>query len=602
MRDAPRGNANPGGTPGQNSPLGGTELSAAPGTDAATVPGADPSHTGTGSGEAPPRGTPHDRGAYDRGGANSSGTPEDNPPRRHSTPPGDAGPAAAPDAGLSTAPGAGPAATPGTDPAAAPDAGSSPAGAGSGEAPPRGVPHVRGDANFGGTLGENPPGYSTPPGGADTAAAPGAGPAAAPGAEPARAGAGSGGASPRGAYDVLVVGGGIIGLVTAWRAAQRGLRVAVADPEPGGGAARVAAGMLAAVTELQYGEQTLLDLNLVSAARYPDFAAELTEATGLGTGFRACGTLAVALDADDRAHLRDLHAFQTSLGLSSEWLSGRDCRRLEPLLAPGVRGGLRVDGDHQVDPRRLAAALLRAAELAGAVLHRCAVARVRTTSGGRVTGALLADGTEVAAGRTVLAAGSRSGRIAGVPEAALPPVRPVKGQILRLRIPAGHAPFLSRTVRAVVRGSHVYLVPRENGELVLGATSEECGWDTTVTAGGVYELLRDAHELVPGITELPLTETLAGLRPGSPDNAPLLGRTAVDGLLLATGHHRNGVLLTPVTGDIMAEVLVTGELPGYARPFAASRFGPGPGTGTGTGTGNSAAAAPAVAAREEQPV
>lgn len=373
--------------------------------------------------------------------------------------------------------------------------------------------------------------------------------------------------------DLLVVGGGIIGLVTAWRAAQRGLTTTVADPSPGGGAARVAAGMLAAVTELQYGEQTLLDLNLASAARWPDFTTELTDATGLDTGYRPCGTLAVALDADDRAHLRDLHTFQTSLGLESQWLSGRDCRRLEPLLAPGVRGGLRVDGDHQVDPRRLAAALLRAAELAGVTFLRSAVARIERV-GDRVTGARLADGTTVAAGRTVLAAGSESGRIAGLSDDVLPPVRPVKGQILRLRIPPGHAPFLSRTVRAVVRGSHVYLVPRENGELVLGATSEEFGWDTTVTAGGVYELLRDAHELLPGITELPLTEMLAGLRPASPDNAPLLGATAVDGLLLATGHHRNGVLLTPITGDVMSEVLASGELPDYARAFAAGRFAP----------------------------
>jgi glycine oxidase len=372
-------------------------------------------------------------------------------------------------------------------------------------------------------------------------------------------------------HDVLVIGGGLIGLVTAWRAAQQGLAAAVADPHPGGGAAHVAAGMLAAATELRYGEQTLLDLNLASAARYPGFTAELTELTGLDTGYRPCGTLAVALDADDRADLRDLHTFQTSLGLESQWLTGRDCRRLEPLLAPGVRGGLRVDGDHQVDPRRLAAALLRAAELAGVTFLRSEVARI-TRTGDRVTGALLADGTEVTAGRTVLAAGSESGRIAGLPDEVLPPIRPVKGQILRLRIPAAHAPFLSRTVRAVVHGSHVYLVPRDNGELVLGATSEEFGWDTTVTAGGVYELLRDAHELVPGITELPLTETLAGLRPASPDNAPLLGATALDGLLLATGHHRNGVLLTPVTGDIMAEVLTTGELPEFALPFAAGRF------------------------------
>ncbi|MFI0721107.1 glycine oxidase ThiO [Streptomyces sp. NPDC021224] len=373
--------------------------------------------------------------------------------------------------------------------------------------------------------------------------------------------------------DVLIIGGGIIGLATAWRAAQHGLRTAVADPAPGGGAAHVAAGMLAAVTELQYGEQALLDLNLASAARYADFTAELSEATGLDTGYRPCGTLAVALDADDRAQLRDLHAFQTELGLDSRWLTGRECRRLEPMLAPCVRGGLRVDGDHQVDPRRLAAALLRAAELAGVEFLRTRAVRV-VSAAGRVTGASLANGTTVSAAQTVLAAGSESGRIDGIPPELLPPVRPVKGQILRLRIPASHAPFLSRTVRAVVRGSHVYLVPRDNGELVLGATSEEFGWDTTVTAGGVYELLRDAHELVPGITELPLTETLAGLRPGSPDNAPLLGRTALDGLLFATGHHRNGVLLTPVTGDAMAAVLTSadGELPAYAAAFGAQRF------------------------------
>ncbi|MGD6745971.1 glycine oxidase ThiO [Streptomyces sp. BH106] len=372
--------------------------------------------------------------------------------------------------------------------------------------------------------------------------------------------------------DVLVVGGGIIGLVTAWRAAQRGLSVAVADPEPGGGAAQVAAGMLAAVTELHHGEQTLLGLNLASARRYPDFAAELSEATGQDLGYRACGTLAVALDADDRAHLRELHALQTKSGLESEWLSGRDCRRLEPMLAPGVRGGLRVDGDHQIDPRRLAGALVTACERSGVTFHRSWTERLRVVRD-RACGAVLADGTELAADQVVLAAGSRSGQLAGVPDAVLPPVRPVKGEVLRLTVPKRYAPFLSRTVRAVVRGGHIYLVPRVNGELVVGATSNELGWDTTVTAGGVYELLRDAHELVPGITELPLTETRAGLRPGSPDNAPLLGPTALPGLLLATGHYRNGVLLTPVTGDAMAHVLTTGELPEEARPFTPQRFG-----------------------------
>ncbi|MEU5277626.1 glycine oxidase ThiO [Streptomyces asoensis] len=377
--------------------------------------------------------------------------------------------------------------------------------------------------------------------------------------------------SPR-TSDVLVIGGGIIGLVTAWRAAQRGLTTAVADPAPGGGAAQVAAGMLAAVTELHHGEQTLLGLSLASARRYPDFAAELTELTGHDLGYRRCGTLAVALDSDDRAHLRELHALQARSGLESEWLSGRECRRLEPLLAPGVRGGLRVDGDHQIDPRRLTAALVAACERAGVVFHRGWAERL-TVADGRAAGVVTRDGTALAAGQVVLAGGSLSGRLAGVPRDVLPPVRPVKGQVLRLTVPPRYAPFLSRTVRAVVRGSQVYLVPRENGELVVGATSEELGWDTTVTAGGVYELLRDAHELVPGITELPLTETRAGLRPGTPDNAPLLGPTQLPGLLLATGHYRNGVLLTPVTGDAMAHVLATGELPDEARPFTPRRFG-----------------------------
>ncbi|MFE7133926.1 glycine oxidase ThiO [Streptomyces sp. NPDC057638] len=379
--------------------------------------------------------------------------------------------------------------------------------------------------------------------------------------------------TPR-ATDVLVIGGGIIGLVTAWRAAQKGLAVTLADSEPGGGAAQVAAGMLAAVTELHYGEETLLSLTLESARRYPAFTTELEEASGRRIDYRTCGTLAIALDADDRAHLRELHALQQRCGLESAWLTGRECRRLEPMLAPGVRGGLRVDGDHQVDPRRLAAALVTACARAGVTFRRDWAARL-LVSRDRAVGARLADGTELPAGQVVIAGGSLSGRLEGLPDAVVPPVRPVKGQVLRLAVPRPYAPFLSRTIRAVVRGGHVYLVPRENGELVVGATSEEQGWDTSVTAGGVYELLRDAHELVPGITELPLTETRAGLRPASPDNAPLLGPTALPGLHLATGHYRNGVLLTPVTGDAMATALTDGALPSEALPFSPLRFSSG---------------------------
>ncbi|MFI9158011.1 glycine oxidase ThiO [Kitasatospora aureofaciens] len=374
---------------------------------------------------------------------------------------------------------------------------------------------------------------------------------------------------------VLVIGGGVIGLAVAWRAAQRGLRnVTVVDPCHGGGAAGVAAGMLAPVTELQYGEEPLLHLGTASNQRYGTFAAELTEASGgLDTGYRRCGTIAVALDSDDREELRELHAFHQRLGLDSSWLTGREARRLEPMLAPGVRGGLHVADDHQVDPRRLLAALVAACERAGVLLHRAEAAEL-LVDGGRATGARLSTGESLGADQVVLAAGPHSHRLPGLPEGVLPPVRPVKGQVLRLQIPDAYRPFLSRNVRAVVRGQHLYLVPRENGELVVGATTEEQGYDTTVTAGGVYELLRDAHELVPGITELPLRETSAGLRPGSPDNAPLLGPTSLPGLVAATGHYRNGVLLTPVTADLLADYLATGEVPDLAKPFTPTRFSP----------------------------
>ncbi|WP_042428448.1 glycine oxidase ThiO [Streptacidiphilus anmyonensis] len=375
--------------------------------------------------------------------------------------------------------------------------------------------------------------------------------------------------------DVLVVGGGIIGLAVAWRTAQRGLRVTVLDPDPGRGANHVAAGMLAPVTELQYGEEPLLRLGIASNERYADFVAELTGASGLGTGYRRCGTLAVALDADDRAELREVHAFQRRLGLETEWLTGRECRRLEPMLAPDVRGGTLVGGDHQVDPRRLGAALVEACRRSGVTLHRSRAAELLTEND-RAVGVRAEDGLTLRADATVVAAGSWSGDLPGLPPEARPPVRPVKGQVLRLRMETVQGPlptpFLSRNLRAVVRGCHIYLVPRENGELVVGATMEEQGFDTTVTAGGVYELLRDARELLPGITELPLVESNAGLRPGTPDNAPLLGPTALPGLVAATGHHRNGVLLTPVTGDAVADFLTTGQLPPEAAPFSPARF------------------------------
>lgn len=371
--------------------------------------------------------------------------------------------------------------------------------------------------------------------------------------------------------DVVVVGGGVIGLAVAWRAALAGLSATVVDPNPGRGASWAAAGMLAPVTEVQYGENALLDLNLASALRYPSFVAELEQATGLEVGYRPCGTLAVAFDGDDRLVLDELHAFQQRLGLKSEPLTGRECRRLEPLLAPGIRGGLLVHGDHQVDNRRLVAALLRAATGAGVELRETTVSGV-VIDGDRVQGVELADGALVPAERVVLAAGCWSAGLRGLPPQAVPPVRAVKGQILRLAAPVD-PPFLSRNLRCLVAGSHLYVVPRADGEIVVGATVEEQGFDVTVTAGAVRQLLHDAWQVIPGVAELALVESHAGLRPGSPDNAPLLGpASGVDGLVIASGHYRNGILLTPVTAESIAELLVSGQVPDLIKAFSPARF------------------------------
>ncbi|HET9900668.1 MAG TPA: glycine oxidase ThiO [Actinomycetes bacterium] len=370
--------------------------------------------------------------------------------------------------------------------------------------------------------------------------------------------------------DLVVVGGGIIGMSIAWRCAGRGMSVRVVDPAPGAGASHAAAGMLAPVTELHYGEEDLLRLNLQSARRYPAFVAELEDAAGTSVGYRTEGTLAVALDLDDRAVLTDLQAFQTSLGLDVEALTAREARRLEPMLDPGIRGALHVRSDHSVDNRRLMTALLAAAEGVGVQLIKQRVDELIRGDDG-VLG-VRAAGTDHRATTVVLAAGSWSGSLACLEDGLLPPVRPVKGQILRLRTPPAYGTVLTRTVRGFVRGSGVYLVPRSDGEIVVGATVEERGFDDAVTAGAVYELLRDALELVPAVTELTVAEIGAGLRPGSPDNAPLIGPTSVPGLALATGHFRNGVLLAPVTADLVADLITTGSLPEAAAAFAPSRF------------------------------
>ena len=368
--------------------------------------------------------------------------------------------------------------------------------------------------------------------------------------------------------DVVVLGAGVIGTAIAWRCAQRGLSVTLVDPAPERGAWHTAAGMLAPVTEATYTETALLRLNLDSLARYPAFAAELARESGRPVGLRESGTVLAAWDGADLAALADLHAFMTGLGLDAVLLTGRELRALEPALAPGLPGALWARGDHSIDPRDLHAALRAAAARRGVrfVVGEATV----SVDGDRVTGIRLADGSRIAAGHVVLAAGAWSATVGGLPTHARPAVRPVKGQTLRLRLP-GEA-RLAHVVRAVIKGCSVYLVPRADGRIVVGASTEEAGFDTTPRAGAVYELLRDAQSLLPELGEATLDEACTGLRPASPDNAPLIGPSGVDGLLHATGHYRNGILLTPVTADSISALIVDGVLPGVTTPFAPQRF------------------------------
>ena len=370
---------------------------------------------------------------------------------------------------------------------------------------------------------------------------------------------------PTATSDVAVIGGGVIGLAVAWRAAGQGHSVCVLERgELGAGASHVAAGMLAPVTEADAGELALLELGLRSARDWPAFAAGLAEAAGTDPGLRTGGALVVARDRDEAEALERELALRTALGLDVQRLLPSAARRLEPALAPTVRLALHVPGDHCADPRALVLALAEAARRTGVTLRTgTPVERVESRDG-HVTGVALGGGEIVPARQVVVAAGAWSGAIEGLPRI---PLRPVKGQILRLRDPAG-AGLLER----IVRFDGGYLVPRGDGRYVLGATMEERGFDTTVSAGGVYELLRDAGELVPGVHELVIEEASAGLRPATPDNAPLLGPSGeLDGLHWATGHHRNGILLTPVSAEIVAGALEPGGAPAPAA-FAAARF------------------------------
>jgi glycine oxidase len=354
---------------------------------------------------------------------------------------------------------------------------------------------------------------------------------------------------------VQVVGGGVIGLACAWELARNGHDVTLVTPTAERhGASWVAAGMLAPVTEAHFGEAALTALMLEGSRRWPAFAAMLESASGRAIGYDATGTVTVALDASDRACLDDLLAYQHSLGLVAHRRSASECRRLVPALSPSLRGGVEVPGDHQVDNRALLGALVEACRGAGVGVLAGAVSAV--AAGPEL---VLADGRRLGSDLVVLAAGTGLASIRGLEGTGLPPVRPVKGHILRLGPAAATstsaAPLLRRTVRGLVHGRSVYLVPRRDGSVVVGATVEERGTDTAVRAGAVHELLCDARAIVPGLDELELRESATGLRPATPDNLPRIGWTAMDGVLAAVGHYRNGILLAPLTAAAVVDLV-----------------------------------------------
>ncbi|HET9101972.1 MAG TPA: glycine oxidase ThiO [Solirubrobacteraceae bacterium] len=362
--------------------------------------------------------------------------------------------------------------------------------------------------------------------------------------------------------DLAVVGGGAIGLAVAWQAIRGGLSVVVLERDrPGGGTSRYAAGMIAPIAEARPAEEPVLDLGLRSARLYPSFVAALQRASGLATGYTPCGTLLVARDDDEARHLERELALRARFGLAATRLRPSAARRLEPALTPSLRLALDVPDDHAVDPRMLTAALAAAVGAVGGVIREGAEVTAVRERAGRVAGVTCADGSELDAAQVVIAAGPWSERLA-VP--GLPDLRPVKGQILRLHDPAGPG-LLTR----VVRMGPSYVVPRGDGRYVIGGTTEERGFDTSVTAGAVFELLRDASELVPGVWEFVLDECSAALRPGSADNLPVIGPGALSGLHWATGHGRGGILLAPVTAALVCAGL-DGVAPAAAEPEAAA--------------------------------
>ena len=367
---------------------------------------------------------------------------------------------------------------------------------------------------------------------------------------------------------VAIVGGGVIGLAIGWRLARGGVDVSLFERDKAGrGASWVAAGMLAPLSEVGFEEEDFLTLGRESLRLFPHFLDELREDANDEIALDTRGTLIIGLDRDDTERLRRLHGFREDLGLPVEWLTGTEAREIEPFLSPRTNSAIWIPDDHQIDNRRLVEALKAAFRKRGGKLYEnCFVSSIHSTDG-RVRSIQTEKGS-VDAECVVIAAGCWSKGIGGIPKELLPPVRPVKGQIITL---GADDPY---TFSHVVRAPDAYLLPKGDGRVLLGASEEEMGFDTTITAGPIYRLLERGWKAVPSIYDLPIREIVAGLRPGSRDHNPVVGKTPIEGLYYATGHYRHGILLTPATSRELSDLILEGRSSKLFEPFRPSRFLP----------------------------
>lgn len=367
--------------------------------------------------------------------------------------------------------------------------------------------------------------------------------------------------------NIDIIGAGVAGLAIGWRLRQAGYNVTIYERGRAGmGASHAAAGMLAASIEAEPGEDSLLRLNLEAQRMWPGFAEELRIATFLSVGYRESGTLFMAPEQDDLGHLEHRYEFLRARGLPIEWCEGSELQRREPYLRPRVRRALYSPHDHQADNRALTIALLQACKTSGITIREQTGIDEIVVENGVVTG-LRSNDQLISTREVIICAGAWSSQIKGIPEECRPPVFPMKGQMLALQMDT-RLPLLKH----VVWTPRLYMVPRDDGRLIVGATMEDKGFDASLTGGGMLHLLRECWEILPGMEELPLVESWAGFRPTSRDDAPIIGPSGIKGLTYATGQHRNGILLTPLLADLVRDYIRDGQLPKLAQDFSMKRF------------------------------